>query len=167
MNQPQPKNRNKGLKRAERSIKEISGALEQLKARNNCTIEQSGLSVFTATFVTRLLNVTFAEMQFEGFTDRNLKAKTYYYILAGLLIQGRPVTKTYIINYLGLSFPASDRIIKNLIASGYISETKAGRAENLKGRFIYKKYEHGIMITGKGLDKLTFINSLLTDKRLF
>lgn len=161
------KNRVKRLRRSEKSVNEIRLTLEQLRSRNNTTEEENGINIFTASFITKLLNVTFEEMQFKGFKDINRNAIKYYYILAGLLIQGRPVTRTYLINHLGFNFVPCNKIITNLVNAGYITETKAGRHENLKGTIIYKTYDTGIMLTAQGIDKLTFLNDLLTDKRLF
>lgn len=167
MSQQQPKNRIKNLSRAEKSVNQIRLALEQLRERNNSSIERNGLNLFTVNFVCRLLNINFAEMQFHGFTDINRNAVKYYYILAGLLIQGRPVTRTYLMDFLGVNHVPCNKIIDNLINSGYIAETKARRHNNFKGKIIYKTYDTGIMLTAQGIDKLTFLNDLLTDKRLF
>lgn len=106
-------------------------------------------------------------MQFQGFTDTNRNAVKYYYILAGLFIQGRPVTRTYLLDFLGVNHVPCNKIINNLINSGYIAETKARRHNNLKGKIICKIYDNGLILTAQGIDKLTFINDLLTDKRLF
>ena len=162
---PEP-NRSKGLNRAERALKFISHSLADLQARNNSTNEGNGIVIFTVVDITRLLNIKFTDLQIEGVKDADRRAKTYYIVLSGLFLHSKPVTKTYLINYLGFSYSAAMPVINNLIKSGYIQEAETSRTVNFKGKAI-QAHESGIKLTAKGLDKLAFITDLLTDKRLF
>lgn len=159
-------NRIKGLSRAEKALKNTGKILSDLHTMNNCTNQEAGIILFTASFICKLANLKFSDLNIEGIKDHNRKAKNYYLLLSGLLLHRKAITKTYLINYLGLSYSAAMPIIENLINSGYIENSICSRVHNLQG-VKFKAENMGIKLTAKGLDKIAFITDLLADKRLF
>lgn len=104
-------------------------------------------------------------MQITDIKDISRRARNYFSIMACLYLIGKPATQSQVINILGIQYGAAKPILDNLLNAGYIRQKQATRQSNFYRGFTTMFYD-GYELTSKGLDKLTFVNSLLVDNRL-
>lgn len=159
-------NRVKGLNRVNRLLKNLPKRVTSLRDGNNSSTLVLMNALSAVIYIARLNNITLHEMGFIDLVDHNRRAKSYYNILSGLYLLGRPSTITQVMDMIGSDHKATKPIISKLLTAGYIREKRTAKQSNFLGSSTTRHLD-GIELTAKGLDKLIFINSLLSDTSQF